>query len=202
MKQTFHFKNDKSDKFWMIDHAGNDLMVNYGRTGSIGKFQIKEFDSPEACEKEAKKLITSKLKEGYAAWEDFDYNGHLYFDDEETGLHRLTSHPLFSEKFSDEIYYDCGDEEAPFGSDEGSDTLASLSGELRKNRNLDFKTFPKKLIEADWDMEYVQVDSLEPEAVKALLKDKETDAGVVTQSDMVTYATAFAQIKITGRLDP
>ncbi|GHU17131.1 hypothetical protein FACS189475_00470 [Betaproteobacteria bacterium] len=39
-------------------------------------------------------------------------------------------------------------------------------------------------------MEYVPGDSL---------KDKETD---VIQSDRVTYATVFAQIKITGRLDP
>lgn len=51
--------------------------------------------------------------------QDFDAVHHLYFDTEEYGLHPLTSHPVFRACFSEELYYDCGDEEAPFGSDEG-----------------------------------------------------------------------------------
>ena len=48
-------------------------------------------------------------------------------------------------------------------------------------------------------MEYIPVESLDPEVVKKLASKKEMD---MTQSDMVTYATAFGQIKITGRLSP
>ena len=52
------------------------------------------------------------------------------------------------------LYYDCVDEEAPFGSDEGSDTLDSLEETIRKNPKLNFLDYPKYLIEHDWGMEY------------------------------------------------
>lgn len=55
------------------------------------------------------------------------------------------------------------------------------------------------MIEHDWGMEYIPVETLEPEKVKKLASKKEMD---MTQSDMVTYATAFGQIKITGNLSP
>ena len=48
-------------------------------------------------------------------------------------------------------------------------------------------------------MEYIPVETLEPEKVKNWTSKKEMD---MTQSDMVTYATAFGQIKITGNLSP
>ena len=48
-------------------------------------------------------------------------------------------------------------------------------------------------------MEYIPVETLDPESIKKLASKKEMD---MTQSDMVTYATAFGQIKITGRLSP
>ena len=52
------------------------------------------------------------------------FNNHLYFDSEEIGLHPKTSHPLFDKYFNRENYYDCGEEESPFGNDNGSDTLS------------------------------------------------------------------------------
>ena len=129
----------------------------------------------------------------------FDFMNKIYIDSEEYGLHPKTSHPRFTEHFTEELYYDCVDEEAPFGSDEGSDTLDSLEEKIRKNPKLNFLDYPKYLIEHDWGMEYIPVESLDPEVVKKLASKKEMD---MTQSDMVTYATAFGQIKITGRLSP
>lgn len=38
------------------------MMVNYGKTGTTGKYEIKEFDNKQDCEKEALKLINSKRK--------------------------------------------------------------------------------------------------------------------------------------------
>lgn len=121
----------------------------------------------------------------------------IYIDSEEYGLHPKTSHPQFTEHFTEEFYYDCTDEEAPFGSDEGSDTLNSLEEAIRKNPNLNFTDYPQYLIQHDWGMEYIPVETLDPESIKKLASKKEMD---MTQSDMVTYATAFGQIKITGRL--
>lgn len=121
----------------------------------------------------------------------------LYIDSEEYGLHPKTSHPRFAEHFSDEIYYSEGDEETPFGSDEGNDTLSFIFEAIRKRPNFDFSGFPRKLIEQDWDMEYIPVNTLDVDEVKRMAADKEMD---MIQSDIVTYATAFAQIKITGSI--
>lgn len=198
MKQAFLFQDEKSNKFWTIEYAGNELCVHYGKTDTIGKYEIKEFDDETTCEKEAKKLIASKLKKGYQENLNFDFEGCIYIDTDEMGLNPKTSHPRFAEHFIEDFYYDCGDEEAPFGSDEGSDTLHEIQEQLRKNANMDFAAFPKKLIETIWDMEYIPVETLDQDAVLELAKTKEMD---IQQSDMVTYATAFGQIKTTGKLD-
>jgi uncharacterized protein YfeS len=195
--QAYRFKDEKSDKFWRVEYAGNACAVNYGKTGTTGKYQLKEFAGPEECEKETKKLIASKTKKGYLPYPEFDPDAHFYIDDDEIGLHPLTSHPRFRAHFTDDLYYDCVDEEAPFGSDEGSDTLASVEEAIRKGKTLDFAAFPKKLIE-EWSMTHIPQDDLSREAVERLARE---DADNLLQSDMVTYAVAFAQIKITGRVD-
>lgn len=196
--KEYHYNDNKSDKFWRIEYIDSNLLVNYGKTGTIGKFQIKEFDSTEECEKEANKLIASKIKKGYNLFPGFNANSCLYFDDDEIGLHLLTSHPKFRENFTDDFYFDCVDEEAPFGSDEGSDTLSQIEEDLRKSKEFNFTTFPKKLIETYWDMTYIPANDISLDKIEELVK---TDEMNVTQSDMVTYATAFAQIKITGQID-
>ena len=196
---VYRFKDEKSDKFWRIEYSGSSFAVNYGKTGTTGKYQVKEFDSQEECEKEAKKLIASKVKKGYKTFAEFDSDSHLYFDDEEVGLHPLTSHPNYRKHFSDDLYYDCGDEEAPFGSDEGNDTLYHIGEDIRKGKAVDFVSFPQKLVEEYWDMTYLPPDDTSRKSVEALVKSDEMN---LTQSDMVTYAVAFAQIKITGRLNP
>ncbi len=199
MKRAFVYKDEKSHKFWWIDYSDCSFAVNYGKYGSIGKYEVKEFDSEEECSKEAEKLIRSKVKKGYAEDENFDFLNRLYAGgwDEEYGFHPKTSHPRFAEHFSDEIYYSEGDEETPFGSDEGHDTLQILFEAVRKNPNLDFLDFPRKLIEQDWGMKYIPIETLDADKVKEMAADKEMD---MIQSDMTTYATAFAQIKITGSI--
>jgi uncharacterized protein YfeS len=196
--EVLRYQDKKSDKFWRIEYAGVAFAVNYGKTGTTGTYQVKEFDSGDKCEKEAQKLIASKRKKGYQPYLEFDPNGQLYIDDDEIGMHPLTSHPKFRAHFSDDLYYDCGDVEAPFGSDEGSDTLAQIVEDLRKGKPFDFAGFPKKMVEVYWEMTYLPAADISREAVEELAK---TDEMNMTQSDMVTYATAFAQIKITGRLD-
>lgn len=65
MKRAFIYKDEKSHKFWWIDYSGCDFAVNYGKFDSIGKFEIKDFDTEEECLKQAEKLIHSKKKKGY-----------------------------------------------------------------------------------------------------------------------------------------
>ena len=196
--EAYRYKDEKSDKFWRIECSETAFAVNYGKTGTIGQYQYKGFGSEAECQKEAKKLIASKVKKGYKPYPEFDPAAQFYFDDDEIGLHPLTSHPAFRAHFTDELYYDCVDDEAPFGSDEGADTLAFITDVIRKNKALNFASFPKKLVEDYWDMKYIPAENISQEAVEQLVKEDEMN---MTQSDMVTYASAFAQIKITGRLD-
>ncbi|WP_061248481.1 LIC_11051 family fibronectin-binding protein [Leptospira noguchii] len=65
MKHYLTFQDDKSDKFWQIEVSGNSFTTTYGKTGSSGQTQTKTFDDEETCLKEAKKLLSEKLKKGY-----------------------------------------------------------------------------------------------------------------------------------------
>ncbi|ENY4310856.1 WGR domain-containing protein, partial [Escherichia coli O9,9a:H4] len=155
MKKRFIYHDEKSNKFWWIDYEGDSLAVNYGKVGSIGKFQTKEFDNEEQCLKEASKLIAAKMKKGYQEDPKFNFMDRYYFDDEEIGLHVKTSHPNFQCHFTDPLYMCCWDEESPFGSDEGADALNVLENSLRKEPDLDCADFPQMLIETMWGMKYI-----------------------------------------------
>ncbi|MCT6922887.1 WGR domain-containing protein [Metasolibacillus sp.] len=199
IRRAFIYQDEKSHKFWTIDYSDIAIGVHYGKSGTIGKYEVKEYASLEACEKEAKKLIANKVKKGYKEAETFDFESCFYIDTVEYGPHPKTSHPRFVAHFTEDFYYDCGDEEAPFGSDEGSDTLSEVEEMIRKKRPIAFSTLPQYIVEQLWGMQYIAVTTLDKEEVEQMKQKQEID---MQQSDMVTYSSAFAQIKITGQLDP
>ena len=65
MKRVFVFQDFKSQKFWSIDVRGTDVIVNYGKLGTDGQTQVKNFSSAGEAEKAAGKLIAEKTKKGY-----------------------------------------------------------------------------------------------------------------------------------------
>ena len=65
MEKSLVCKNIFSDKFWKIKVQGNFFIVSYGKAGTTGSINTKEFATEEQCWKEAEKLIQSKLKKGY-----------------------------------------------------------------------------------------------------------------------------------------
>ena len=71
MKQYFEYTDEKSSKFWEITLEGVSFTVRYGKIGTAGQTQTKDFDSPEIAQKEADKLLKEKVKKGYK--EKFDY---------------------------------------------------------------------------------------------------------------------------------
>lgn len=205
MIKNLRFKDQKSDKFWRVETAGCELVVNWGKTGTAERYDIKEFDTAEQCEKQAAKLVASKQKKGYVDMPEFDASQHLYFDIDDYGPHPFTSHPLFRTYFSKALYYDCGDEEAPFGSDEGSDTLHVLQEVLRKQPKQKLADFPKMLIEKEWGLTYLPPKA---EQTDAELREQASQQynGLpgereLLQTDQVILATAFGQIKTMGKLD-
>jgi predicted DNA-binding WGR domain protein len=62
----YEFKDAKSAKFWTIIQNGTEYTVCYGKIGTDGVEQTKEFASDETCKKAYDKLVAAKVKKGYA----------------------------------------------------------------------------------------------------------------------------------------
>ncbi|AXE18469.1 hypothetical protein DR864_12245 [Runella rosea] len=65
MTKNLIFQDDFSNKFWRVSVENSTLTVIYGRIGTAGRSDSKEFPSNLEAEKEANKLIAEKLKKGY-----------------------------------------------------------------------------------------------------------------------------------------
>lgn len=65
MTREFHFSEGTSNKFWKITVEGSGFTVHYGRIGTAGQVQTKEFASETAAQQAADKLIQEKVKKGY-----------------------------------------------------------------------------------------------------------------------------------------
>ena len=63
--QRFEFADEKSSKFWEIRVDGASVEVRYGKIGTNGQNQTKEFDDESAALKHAEKMVGEKLKGGY-----------------------------------------------------------------------------------------------------------------------------------------
>jgi predicted DNA-binding WGR domain protein/cell wall assembly regulator SMI1 len=63
--RSLEFQEGTSNKFWTITLSGSAHTVRFGRKGTQGQEQRKQFDSPEAARASFDKLIAEKLKKGY-----------------------------------------------------------------------------------------------------------------------------------------
>lgn len=64
-RREFQFQDGSSDKFWTIELEGKSFTVQFGRTGTAGQSQTKDFSSSADAEKACEKLIAEKVKKGY-----------------------------------------------------------------------------------------------------------------------------------------
>lgn len=64
-KRRFEFIDDKSRKYWEVQLHGKGFTVVYGRIGTAGQTQTKDFPTEEKAQKEYEKLVDEKLKKGY-----------------------------------------------------------------------------------------------------------------------------------------
>ena len=64
-QRSLHYCDGKSDKFWTITLDGKSQTVHYGRVGTVGQTQTKEFSTEAEALKSYKKLVNEKLKKGY-----------------------------------------------------------------------------------------------------------------------------------------
>ena len=61
----FEFKDDKSAKFWEIKHEQSNLQIRWGKIGTTGQSQTKEFESDAKAQLAYDKLIKEKTGKGY-----------------------------------------------------------------------------------------------------------------------------------------
>ena len=40
MIQALYFKDEKSNKFWFVETLNSEMMVNYGKSGTNGRYEI------------------------------------------------------------------------------------------------------------------------------------------------------------------
>jgi predicted DNA-binding WGR domain protein len=59
------FEEGTSSKFWRARVEGKSLFVNYGKIGSAGQTQVKQFASPDVAQAEYEKLVREKRRKGY-----------------------------------------------------------------------------------------------------------------------------------------
>jgi predicted DNA-binding WGR domain protein len=65
MKRHFEFVRGTSSKFWEVSVADCTVTICFGRIGTSGQSQTKDFASPAAAQLHADKMIAEKVRKGY-----------------------------------------------------------------------------------------------------------------------------------------
>lgn len=63
--RRFEFNDGKTSKFWEIEVTGTQFTVRYGKIGTAGQTQTKDYADAAAAAKSAEKLIAEKTGKGY-----------------------------------------------------------------------------------------------------------------------------------------
>jgi uncharacterized protein YfeS len=122
-----------------------------------------------------------------------------HFDDPDAGPAQGTSHPEFRRICKDKFFYDVTDEFAPFGSDAGADTLASLEDWYRGKKPRKVAAFIDEMLE-DWEMVLPDLAETREDVIERWLAD-DTLSMTLPELDGLLIAAAFGQMKITGNVD-
>jgi predicted DNA-binding WGR domain protein len=64
-ERRFEFRQGNSSKFWGILVEGRSHTVRYGRIGTRGQSQTKEFENESTARADAERLVGEKLRKGY-----------------------------------------------------------------------------------------------------------------------------------------
>jgi predicted DNA-binding WGR domain protein len=63
--RQLEFMEGSARKFWRVQQAGTDVTISFGRIGTRGQTQVKQFSSAARAAQELEKLVAEKLKKGY-----------------------------------------------------------------------------------------------------------------------------------------
>jgi len=65
VSRRFEFVGGNSAKFWQVTGVGTSVTVRFGRLGTDGQTQTKEFPSAEAASAHVERVIAQKAAKGY-----------------------------------------------------------------------------------------------------------------------------------------
>jgi predicted DNA-binding WGR domain protein len=70
MKRILINQTGDSNKFWTIEQVDKKYIVQWGKIGTEGRSNEKEFSTRDDCSKEVEKLIKEKISKGYSETND------------------------------------------------------------------------------------------------------------------------------------
>lgn len=74
-RRCFELVGGGHNKFWTIELIGKKYFVTYGRIGTAGSTQVKEFGSVGMCREKADKIVREKTGKGYVSVADTKHPG-------------------------------------------------------------------------------------------------------------------------------
>lgn len=126
-------------------------------------------------------------------------------DDEELyGINKEHAHPRAIELIPEDFFWDCVDELAPFGSDEGDTALAEFRDWRKVNPQTPVKECLKWVIESlgEMNIEAYNEDLLDRDQIMKLMADPTyDDSYYIFTLDASVIATGFGQLVDEGIID-
>ena len=125
-------------------------------------------------------------------------------DDEAYGIERENAHPRALQLIPDEFFWDCADELAPFGSDEGDTALDEFRGWRLKHPKSPIEECIAWTIESVGEMDPTEyTDEIADEKlIASQLEDEDfDDQQYIYTLDVSVIATGFGQLADEGTID-
>ncbi len=121
------------------------------------------------------------------------------------GIDKDKAHQRARDLVSDEFFWDCTDELAPFGSDEGDTALAEFRDWRRENPKAPVLDCLKWTIEGVGEMKFSDYNDtiLADELIQRQIEDDEfDDQQYIFTLDISVITTGFGQFVDEGKIDP
>jgi predicted DNA-binding WGR domain protein len=96
-----------SNKFWTIEQIDNKYVVQWGKLGTAGRSNEKEFATKDECSKEVEKLIKEKIRKGY-----FETNDLTNIPDKQISEYKPMDEDVFWEIIASFNWKKEGDDDA------------------------------------------------------------------------------------------
>jgi uncharacterized protein YfeS len=118
-------------------------------------------------------------------------------EEEDWELSPENCNPRATSLLTDDFYWDCADDNSPFGNDTGADTLAQYREWRVHNPQSNPILFLDQLLE-DWEVSNDHWDVTDPADVKELLEE---DQFSFIMRDDAIIGLAFGQLLLEGKVD-